>query len=141
VLVFLPSWQSIVDVYNVAEQAEQYPEQFPVVPAHTGAVLMFLPSWQSIVDVYNALAAKPGVFERCIIHVLHSSLPMSEQQTVFDHAPPGGHQKLPESLCVLAVHFVVDKSSRAILQATWAVQRCCAKCEDTDSQGCPTYES
>lgn len=63
---------------------------------HAGAVLVFLPSWQSIVDVYNDLAAKPGVFERCIIHVLHSSLPMSEQQTVFDHAPPGRHMRITE---------------------------------------------
>jgi len=54
-----------------------------------GAVLVFLPSWQAISDVYNALANNPAVFERCITWVLHSSLPISEQQEVFQHAPQG----------------------------------------------------
>jgi hypothetical protein len=77
---------------------------------------VFLPSWKSIVDVYNQLAAKPGVFECCIIHVLHSSLPMSEQQAVFEHAPPGGHLQTPLlpqfradlRLFLVGVHFAVD---------------------------------
>lgn len=54
-----------------------------------GAILVFLPSWQAISDVYSALSNDPSVFERCITYVLHSSLPMSEQQEVFQHAPTG----------------------------------------------------
>lgn len=50
---------------------------------------MFLPSWQAIVAVYDAIAEDASVFERCIIYVLHSSLPMSEQTAVFEPAPPG----------------------------------------------------
>jgi hypothetical protein len=56
-----------------------------------GAVLVFLPSWQAIVDVYDAVAEDASVFKRCIIYVLHSSLPMSEQTVVFEPAPPGVH--------------------------------------------------
>lgn len=56
-----------------------------------GAVLVFLPSWQAIVDVYDAVAEDASVFERCIIYVLHSSLPMSEQTAVFKPATPGVH--------------------------------------------------
>lgn len=51
---------------------------------------MFLPSWQAITDVYNDLAVNHAdVFARCYTFVLHSSLPMSEQQEVFHPAPPG----------------------------------------------------
>jgi HrpA-like RNA helicase len=52
-------------------------------------VLVFLPSWQAIVDVYEDIAKDVHVFERCDIHVLHSSLPMNEQTAVFEPAPPG----------------------------------------------------
>lgn len=57
--------------------------------AAAGAVLVFLPSWQSIVDVYDALAGDPSVFDRVSIFALHSSLPINEQQEVFQHTPPG----------------------------------------------------
>lgn len=50
---------------------------------------MFLPNWQSISAVYDLLLVKAGLFEKLQLFVLHSLLPMSEQQEAFEHAPPG----------------------------------------------------
>jgi HrpA-like RNA helicase len=63
--------------------------QLPTTPTHAGAVLVFLPSWQSIQATYDAMLESAQLAERSLIFVLHSSLPISEQQEVFEHAPPG----------------------------------------------------
>jgi HrpA-like RNA helicase len=73
---------------------------------------VFLPGWQAIAEVYEALQQHPtlggvpldanalnpdGVpdardpFQPLLqLHVLHSLVPMSEQQEVFEPAPEGG---------------------------------------------------
>lgn len=52
---------------------------------------MFLPNWQSIAGVFDELALQhPELVAQMLLFVLHSSLPISEQQEVFEHAPAGG---------------------------------------------------
>ena len=55
---------------------------------------MFLPGWQAIADVYEALQQRPrlaGLAGAVLqLHVLHSLVPVSEQQEVFQPAPAGG---------------------------------------------------
>jgi HrpA-like RNA helicase len=53
-------------------------------------VLVFLPNWQAIVDVYELLMDQPGLAGGLQLYVLHSLLPMQEQQEAFTHAAPGG---------------------------------------------------
>jgi HrpA-like RNA helicase len=62
--------------------------------AAAGSVLVFLPNWQSIADVYEALLEDVGLAQRLQVFVLHSLLPMQEQQEAFTHAPPGGSWQL-----------------------------------------------
>uniref|UniRef100_A0AAV2JSC8 RNA helicase n=1 Tax=Knipowitschia caucasica TaxID=637954 RepID=A0AAV2JSC8_KNICA len=55
-----------------------------------GAILCFLPGWQDIRMVQEKLAAKSHFSSgKQMIIPLHSSLSVSDQQTVFQHPPPG----------------------------------------------------
>ncbi|WIA34158.1 hypothetical protein OEZ86_012518 [Tetradesmus obliquus] len=54
-----------------------------------GSVLVFLPNWQAIADVYEALLRDDGLAAGLQLFVLHSLLPMAEQQEAFAHAQPG----------------------------------------------------
>jgi HrpA-like RNA helicase len=62
----------------------------PVSSAAAGSVLVFLPNWQAIADVYEALLQDVALAQRLQLFVLHSLLPMQEQQEAFTHVPPGG---------------------------------------------------
>jgi HrpA-like RNA helicase len=53
-------------------------------------VLVFLSNWQSIADVFEQLMADFALSAGLQVFVLHSLLPMQEQQEAFTHAPPGG---------------------------------------------------
>jgi hypothetical protein len=55
-----------------------------------GSVLVFLPNWQAIVDVFELLMEDPSLAGGLQLYVLHSLLPMQEQQEAFTHAAPGG---------------------------------------------------
>lgn len=65
---------------------------------------MFLPNWQSIVDVYEGLAEAQQLFERLLLFPLHSMMPMSEQQEVFEPAPQGEQQPVTP-LTSWAIHL------------------------------------
>ncbi|KAF6254303.1 P-loop containing nucleoside triphosphate hydrolase protein [Scenedesmus sp. NREL 46B-D3] len=57
--------------------------------ADPGSVLVFLPNWQAIADVNELLMADQVLAAGLQVFVLHSLLPMQEQQEAFTHAPPG----------------------------------------------------
>ncbi|XP_048868096.1 ATP-dependent RNA helicase DHX30 isoform X2 [Brienomyrus brachyistius] len=58
-----------------------------------GAVLCFLPGWQDIRGVQERLERRLSVTSSALILPLHSSLPVSEQQAVFQQ-PPSGQRKI-----------------------------------------------
>jgi hypothetical protein len=68
---------------------------------------VFLPSWQAISDVNSQLVQDYALFSKLQVFVLHSLLPMQEQQEAFTHAPPGG---LVTMLGCFCMHVVADMS-------------------------------
>jgi HrpA-like RNA helicase len=50
---------------------------------------VFLPNWQAIADVFELLMDDASTAGTLQVFVLHSLLPMQEQQEAFTHAPPG----------------------------------------------------
>ncbi|XP_072297700.1 ATP-dependent RNA helicase DHX30 [Eucyclogobius newberryi] len=55
-----------------------------------GAILCFLPGWQDIKMVQEKLSFKPNFSSgKQMVVPLHSSLSVADQQTVFQHSPPG----------------------------------------------------
>jgi HrpA-like RNA helicase len=88
VLVFLPNWQAIVDVFELLMSALLMSSLLLTTAA--GSVLVFLPNWQAIVDVFELLMDDYTLANTLQLYVLHSLLPMQEQQEAFTHAAPGG---------------------------------------------------
>ncbi|KAJ0058715.1 hypothetical protein NL108_000403, partial [Boleophthalmus pectinirostris] len=62
----------------------------PYFDVFPGAILCFLPGWQDIKMVQEKLAVKQHFSSgKQMILPLHSSLSVADQQTVFQHPPPG----------------------------------------------------
>jgi small subunit ribosomal protein S24e len=62
----------------------------------SGHVLVFLPGWDDIVAVQRQLQNPPGPWttnfndrSKISLHLLHSSIPLAEQQVIFDPPAPG----------------------------------------------------
>ncbi|KAJ8337092.1 hypothetical protein SKAU_G00383120 [Synaphobranchus kaupii] len=73
-----------------------------------GAVLCFLPGWQDIRVVQKSLEERPA-FQRngSLILPLHSSMGVSEQQTVFQH-PPAGQRKIVLATNIAETSITID---------------------------------
>ncbi|KAJ7597041.1 P-loop containing nucleoside triphosphate hydrolase protein [Mycena floridula] len=90
-------------VTSVTEEEADLP--FPLIAAtislvlqksDSGHVLVFLPGWDDIVNVQKLLHNAPGSWglnfadtSKYAIHLLHSTIPLAEQQVIFDPPPEG----------------------------------------------------
>ena len=87
----------------------------------SGHVLVFLPGWDEIMAVQKCLLAPPGPLglhladsQKYSIHLLHSTIPLAEQQTVFEPPPPGVRRIIlatniaETSITIPDVVYVVD---------------------------------
>ncbi|TFK30455.1 DEAH box polypeptide 36 [Coprinopsis marcescibilis] len=86
-----------------------------------GHVLVFLPGWEEIIATQKALEAPKGPLPinfndkaKFSIHVLHSSIPLKEQQVIFEPPPPGVRRVIlatniaETSVTIPDVVYVVD---------------------------------
>ena len=83
-----------------------------------GHVLVFLPGWDDISGVQKVLRTMPlGLdfkSDKFSIHILHSSIPVAEQQVIFDPPPPGQRRIIlstniaETSVTIPDVVYVVD---------------------------------
>lgn len=73
-----------------------------------GAVLCFLPGWQDIKAVQQRLEEKPGFRSGSqLILPLHSSMAVSDQQTVFQR-PPDGQRKIVLTTNIAETSVTID---------------------------------
>ncbi|XP_061111086.1 ATP-dependent RNA helicase DHX30 [Conger conger] len=73
-----------------------------------GAVLCFLPGWQDIRMVQKILERKPDFQGNgCLILPLHSSMSVSDQQTVFQR-PPAGQRKIVLATNIAETSITID---------------------------------
>ncbi|XP_064202687.1 ATP-dependent RNA helicase DHX30 [Anguilla rostrata] len=73
-----------------------------------GAVLCFLPGWQDIRLVQQSLEEKPAFQgNSCLILPLHSSMSVSDQQTVFQR-PPAGQRKIVLATNIAETSITID---------------------------------
>ncbi|KAF7310915.1 hypothetical protein HMN09_00634800 [Mycena chlorophos] len=87
----------------------------------SGHVLVFLPGWDDIISVQKALQNPVGPLgtnfndaSRFPVHLLHSSIPLAEQQVIFEPAQPGQRRIIlstniaETSVTIPDVVYVVD---------------------------------
>ncbi|KAJ8245001.1 hypothetical protein GJAV_G00276790, partial [Gymnothorax javanicus] len=73
-----------------------------------GAVLCFLPGWQDIRAVQQSLEERPAFQgNSCLILPLHSSMAVSDQQTVFQR-PPAGQRKIVLATNIAETSITID---------------------------------
>jgi small subunit ribosomal protein S24e len=89
--------------------------------SHDGHVLVFLPGWDDIMAVQRCLLTPPGPLgidfsdrSKYCIHLLHSTIPLAEQQVIFE-PPPRGVRRIilatniaETSITIPDVVYVVD---------------------------------
>jgi small subunit ribosomal protein S24e len=86
-----------------------------------GHVLVFLPGWEEMIAVVKCLEDETGPFhavfsdpEKYKVHLLHSSIPLADQQVIFDPPPEGVRRIIlatniaETSLTIPDIVYVVD---------------------------------
>jgi small subunit ribosomal protein S24e len=89
--------------------------------SHDGHVLVFLPGWEDITAVQRCLLAPPGPLgihfsdtSKYSVHLLHSTIPLAEQQVIFEPPPQGVRRIIlatniaETSITIPDVVYVVD---------------------------------
>ncbi|XP_077996833.1 ATP-dependent RNA helicase DHX30-like [Glandiceps talaboti] len=71
-------WDKVADTINFIDSTKP-----------SGAILCFLPGWQDIVSVRNRLQELWSDDENHWVFPVHSSVPMSKQQAIFERPPEG----------------------------------------------------
>ncbi|XP_072567024.1 ATP-dependent RNA helicase DHX30 isoform X2 [Paramormyrops kingsleyae] len=87
-----------------------------------GAVLCFLPGWQDIRGVQERLERRPSVKSSALLLPLHSSLPVSEQQAVFQR-PPSGQRKIVLATNIAETSITINDIVHVVDTGTHKEQR------------------